>query len=77
MRIQDQLVTVTYITLIGLTGVYNRDINGNKLTLSTNDWTYNNTFIIYNYETESRWFQLSGIHGRTCISIIYTDGKIS
>jgi hypothetical protein len=53
--------------------VYSREIDGNILTLSASGWTYNNTFVLYDYETESLWYHLSGTDGLTCIGGIYAD----
>jgi len=53
--------------------VYSREIDGEILTLSASGWTYNNTFILFDYETESMWYHLSGTDGLTCISGTYAD----
>lgn len=56
--------------------MYSRVIEGDTLTLSASGWTYNNTFVIYDYETESLWYHLSGTDGLTCISGNYADKKL-
>jgi hypothetical protein len=53
--------------------VYSREIDGNILTISASGWTYNNTFVLYDYETESMWYHLNGTDGLTCISGTYAD----
>lgn len=57
--------------------MYSRVIEGDTLTLSASGWTYNNTFVIYDYETESLWYHLSGTNGLTCISGNYADKKLT
>jgi len=53
--------------------VYSREIQGEVLTLSASGWTYNNTFVLYDYETESLWYHGPGESGLTCISGFYAD----
>ncbi len=53
--------------------MYSRVIEENVLTLSASGWTYKNTFVIYDYQTESLWYHLSGTDGLTCISGQYAD----
>jgi len=53
--------------------VYSREIDNEILTLSASGWTYQNTFVLYDYETESIWYHLSGTDGLTCISGNYAD----
>jgi hypothetical protein len=57
--------------------VYSRRLDGSNLTLSASGWTYNNTFVLYDYETESLWYHLSGTDGLTCISGTYADKKLN
>jgi hypothetical protein len=57
--------------------VYSREIEGTELTLSASGWTYNSTFVIFDYETESLWYHLSGTDGLTCISGTYADKKLT
>ena len=56
--------------------MYSREINGHVLTLSPSGWTYQNTFVLYDYETESLWYHMSGESGLTCISGVYADTKL-
>lgn len=53
--------------------MYSRVIDGNILTLSASGWTYDNTFVLYDHETESMWYHLQGTDGLTCISGVYQD----
>ena len=56
--------------------MYSRVIYNKTLTLSASGWTYNNTFVLYDYETESLWYHLPGQDGLTCISGQYADRKL-
>jgi hypothetical protein len=56
--------------------VYSREIDGQILTLSASGWTYDYTFVLYDYETESIWYHLKGQDGLTCISGHYADRKL-
>ena len=53
--------------------MYSREIEDEVLTLSASGWTYRNTFVLYDYETESLWYHLEGTDGLTCISGTYKD----
>ena len=53
--------------------MYSREIEGQVLTLSASGWTYNNTFVIYDYETEIIWYHMPGESGLRCISGFYAD----
>lgn len=53
--------------------MYSRVIDGQLLTLSASGWTYKNTFVLYDYETDSIWYHLSGTDGLTCISGKFQD----
>jgi hypothetical protein len=53
--------------------VYSREIDGKVLTLSASGWTYALTFVLFDYETESLWYHMSGESGLTCISGVYAD----
>ena len=57
--------------------MYSREIKGRILTLSASGWTYKNTFVLYDYETESLWYHMSGEDGLTCISGVYADEHLS
>jgi hypothetical protein len=56
--------------------VYSREIQGHVLTLSASGWTYKNTFVLYDYETESLWYHMPGESGLTCISGFYADRRL-
>jgi hypothetical protein len=56
--------------------VYSREIDGQVLTLSASGWTYDDTFVLYDYETESIWYHLPRSAGLTCIAGQYIDRKL-
>ncbi len=56
--------------------MYSREIDDEILTLSASGWTYQNTFVLYDFETESIWYHLAGTDGLTCISGTYADRKL-
>ena len=58
---------------MGLTAVYSREIDDKILTLSASGWTYDHTFVLFDYETESMWYHLPGQTGLTGISGVYAD----
>ena len=53
---------------MNLTAVYSREIDGRVLTLAPSGWTYKNTFVLYDRETETLWYPyrrgLMGIQGK-------------
>ena len=53
--------------------MYSREIEGKFLTLSASGWTYRNTFVLFDWETESLWYHLEGTDELTCISGVYAD----
>ena len=53
--------------------MYSREIDGEILTLSASGWTYDLTFVLFDYETESLWYHMPGESGLTCISGAYKD----
>jgi hypothetical protein len=59
-----------------LAAVYSREIDQEILTLSASGWTYRDTFVLFDYQTESLWYHLSGTDGLTCISGFYKDRKL-
>ena len=73
----DQPVVVAYCPLVNLTAVYKRETFGDKVTLSASGWTYNDTFVIFDFETESLWYPIPGQSGLTCINGIYADRKLA
>ncbi|KAA3615985.1 MAG: DUF3179 domain-containing protein [Calditrichaeota bacterium] len=62
--------------MVQLAGVYSRVIDGKVLTLSASGWTYFDTFVLFDYETESLWYHLDGEEGLRCISGRYKDRKL-
>jgi Protein of unknown function (DUF3179) len=57
--------------------VYSRNTFGTTLTLAASGWTYENTFVLYDQETESLWYHLQGQDGLTCIAGEYADRGLS
>jgi len=53
---------------VDLAAVYSREIDGQQLTLAPSGWTYRNTFVIYDRESETLWYPfedgLMGIQGK-------------
>jgi hypothetical protein len=43
--------------------VYSRQLDGQTLTLAASGWTYNHTFVLYDLETETLWYPVSGQSG--------------
>ena len=56
--------------------MYSRVIDGKVLTLAPSGWTYDDTFVLYDWETESLWYHLNGEDGLTCISGEFMDRKL-
>jgi hypothetical protein len=46
------------------------------LTLSASGWTYWTRFVLYDYETESLWFPVTGTPGFTCVGGFYADSRL-
>ncbi len=48
--------------------MYSRQIDGRVLTIAPSGWTYDNTFVLYDRETETLWYPddkgLKGIQGK-------------
>ncbi|MFQ5632049.1 MAG: DUF3179 domain-containing (seleno)protein [bacterium] len=59
-----------------MAAVYSREISDRVITLSASGWTYNWTFVLYDYETESLWYHLEGDSTLTCISGVLADRKL-
>ena len=68
-----ELVAVAYWPIVKLTAVYSREIDGKELTLSASGWTYNNTFVLFDRQTESLWYHLEGTDELTCVNGFYKD----
>jgi hypothetical protein len=56
--------------------VYSGEINGQILTISASGWTYDRTFVLYDYETESLWYHMPGEDGLICIRGFYAGQKL-
>ena len=56
--------------------MYSREIDGEILTLSASGWTYRDTFVLFDYETESMWYHLDGDDALTCVSGPYADRRL-
>ena len=53
--------------------MYSREIDGQILTLSASGWTYQNLFVIFDYQTETMWYDLATTTGLTSISGPFQD----
>ncbi|MBD3384139.1 DUF3179 domain-containing protein [candidate division KSB1 bacterium] len=53
-----------------------RTLDEKTLTISASGWTDLTRFILYDYETKSMWFPLTGTTGLTAISGHYADRKL-
>jgi len=65
---------------MSLTVVNGRKFNDTVLTMSASGWTYDFTFVLYDYNTESLWFPLIGSSGKTqfrSISGHFRDRELS
>jgi len=56
-QIGDEPVAVTYCPLAGTSIVFDRQVNGRKLSLGVSGLLYQSTLIMYDRETESLWPQ--------------------
>lgn len=56
--------------------MYSREIDGEVLTLSASGWTYDLTFVLYDYESESLWYHLEGEDALTCVNGRWRDRKL-
>lgn len=59
-----------------LAAVYSRVIDGEVLTFAASGWTYDDTFVLYDHQTESLWYHLSGEESMTCVDGVYKDRKL-
>ncbi len=57
--------------------MYSRELIGRELTLSASGWTYDYTFLLFDYETESLWYHMPGESGLRCISGVFADEKLA
>lgn len=53
--------------------MHSRKIKDKILTLSASGWTYNFTFVLFDYETESLWYPLRRGNGPTCVNGEFAD----
>ena len=56
--------------------MYSRKVDGTPLTLTTSGFTYQSQHVLFDHETESFWFHLSGSNDLTCISGHYADRRL-
>lgn len=56
--------------------MYSRELAGDTLTLGASGWTYESTFVLYDFKTESLWYHLDGTDGLTCISGPLADNRL-
>jgi hypothetical protein len=52
-------------------------VDGQTLTLSASGWTYFQTFVLFDYETESLWFCYGGDCRLTCVSGPHADRRMN
>lgn len=57
--------------------MYSREINGQVLNLSASGWTYDYTFVLYDYETETMWYHMPGEDKLTGIAGVYADSTLA
>ena len=53
-----------------------REVDGEAITLSASGWTFDNRFVLHDYETESLWFCLEGDCRFTCVSGFHADRQL-
>ena len=53
--------------------MYGRVIDEQVLTLAASGWTYKNTFVLYDKQTESLWYHKKNSSGLTGITGEYAD----
>jgi len=53
--------------------VYSRELDGEVLTFGASGWTYEETFVLFDHQTESMWYHLRNTGGMTCIAGHYQD----
>ena len=57
--------------------MYSRELVGGRiLTLAASGWLYENTFVLYDFETHSLWYPLPGTDGLTCIGGVLAGKKL-
>jgi len=57
--------------------VYSRTLDGEVLTLAPSGWTYDNTFVLYDKQTQSLWYpyrkglkSIQGVHFKKWLPLI-------
>ena len=65
---------------MNLTAVYSREIDGRHLTLSPSGWTYDDTFVLYDKESNSLWYPyekglmgIQGIYFKRWLPVVETE----
>ncbi len=53
--------------------MHSRELDGKTLTLAPSGWTYRQTFVLYDKETETLWYPVPGTKGLTGISGPHRD----
>lgn len=61
-------VAVVFRPLRDEFAIFHRAIADSALTLSASGWVYDDQSVLYDYETRSLWYQLSGSDVLTCIN---------
>ena len=56
--------------------MYSREIDGQVLTIASSGWTYESLFVLWDYETESIWYDLWEQEGLTAIAGEYADAVL-
>jgi hypothetical protein len=69
-------IAIGYCPLAQLTAAYERRVGEQTLTLAASGWTYQQTFVLYDLETESLWYPLPGTTGLTCIAGAWADSLL-
>lgn len=58
---------------MNLAAVYSRVLDDEELIFASSGWTYRDTFVLYDLQTESLWYHLPGTEGLTCIAGVWRD----
>ena len=56
--------------------MYSREIEGEVLTIASSGWLYESLFVLWDYETESMWYDLWNQEGLTAITGEYADSLL-
>jgi len=60
-----------------MAAVYSREIANKVLTLSASGWTYDFLFVLFDYETETMWYDMPDGTGLNGIDGFYADWSLS